>query len=89
MASPTRPAVFATESLGRTFKLTKLGSLADLDAEIVSRQKAHPTNPMAWAALQYQRMMASGEGSLVLPVATSFITEPTTIHEYFSRLPTL
>ncbi|WP_075122867.1 NmrA family NAD(P)-binding protein [Burkholderia paludis] len=86
-ASPRQLAEIASQVFGRAFKLSHLGSLADLDVEISSRQAAHPQNPMAWAALQYQRMMASSEGALTLPVTTgSFVSEPTTIYQFFSGL---
>ncbi len=62
--SPRQIADIFTKASGRTFTLEALGTLAELDAEIASRQAVAPNDPMQWAALQYHRMMASGRGKL-------------------------
>lgn len=47
---------------GRTFTIEKVGSLADLDAEIARRREAQPTNLFAWLPAMYWRGMLRGIG---------------------------
>lgn len=53
-----------TVATGRDFSVARLGSLADLDAEIGRRQHAEPTNLLAWLPLAYWRAMLNGTGKL-------------------------
>jgi uncharacterized protein YbjT (DUF2867 family) len=62
--SPRELSALASSVYGRPFALKANGSLADLDAEIARRQAQDPQDPMAWAGLQYHRLMATGEGKL-------------------------
>lgn len=63
-ASPRQLVDIAGSVAGKPFALHCLGSLDDLDAEIVRRQAEAPEDPMVWAGLQYHRAMASGRGKL-------------------------
>ncbi len=85
--SPRQLAEIASSALRRPFALEQRGGMEELDKEIATRQAAQPDNPYAWAALQYQRLMASGESALRLPVASDLIGEPFLIHQFLSGLP--
>jgi uncharacterized protein YbjT (DUF2867 family) len=62
--SPREIAEIAARVYGKPFALTHNGPLAELDAEIATRQATSPHDPMPWAGLQYHRVMATGEGKL-------------------------
>jgi uncharacterized protein YbjT (DUF2867 family) len=65
--SPRQIAQIAASVTGRPITLNRLGTLADLDATVAQRQQEHPDNPLAWAGLQYHRLMANGSGQLRHP----------------------
>jgi uncharacterized protein YbjT (DUF2867 family) len=62
--TPTQIAATLSALTGTPFTLVPYGTLAELDTEIARLQAAEPHNPMAWAGLQYHRIMASGSGKL-------------------------
>lgn len=50
--------------LGRPITVKKLGTLADLDAEIDGRLNANPEDMFSWLPLMYWRGMLNGKGKL-------------------------
>lgn len=84
--SPRQLAEIASSAFGRPFALDERGGMDALDKEIATRQAAQPETPYAWAALQYQRLMASGEAALRLPVSSGILGEPVRIHQFLSGL---
>lgn len=80
--------VAATEAgLGRPIVVRQMGSLTDLDAEILARRRAEPANPLAWLPLMYWRGMLSGKGALgPLQNARFPGIVPTSVREYVSGI---
>lgn len=67
--------------------MKKLGTLADLDAEIARRLQAEPDNLYAWLPLMYWRGMLNGKGKLgPLMNAQYPAIEPTGVREYVKRM---
>ncbi|MBB4302579.1 nucleoside-diphosphate-sugar epimerase [Rhodobium orientis] len=52
------------EGSGKSITVEKMGSLADLDAELERRRQAEPANMYAWLPLMYWRAMLSGKAKL-------------------------
>lgn len=74
-------------ALGRPINVKKLGTLADLDAEIARRQQAEPANVFAWLPLMYWRAMLNGKGKLgPLMNARYPAVRPTTVPEYVKKM---
>jgi nucleoside-diphosphate-sugar epimerase len=71
---------------GRTFTVEKLGTLAELDAEIARRRAAEPGNYYAWLPLMYWTAMLGGKVALG-PLANGRYPSirPTTVTEYVAR----
>lgn len=78
--SPRNLQDIAARVTGNAFELRALGGIVELDAEIAQRQASAPSDPMAWAALQYHRAMASGRGKLHLIANAQYPTlTPTSV----------
>lgn len=72
-----------TAGLGRPITVKKLGTLADLDAEIDQRLKEQPDNMFSWLPLMYWRAMLNGKGKLgPLMNAEYPDVHPTGVREY-------
>ncbi|NTZ63471.1 NmrA family NAD(P)-binding protein [Agrobacterium tumefaciens] len=52
------------EGSGKSLTVVRMGSLADMDAEIAKRQRADPQNMYAYIPLMYWRGMLNGKGKL-------------------------
>ncbi|HEX4991567.1 MAG TPA: NmrA family NAD(P)-binding protein [Candidatus Binatia bacterium] len=73
--------------LGRPVTVKKLGTLADLDAEIARRLQAEPGNMFSWLPLMYWRGMLNGKGKLgELQNAQYPAIHPTGVREYVKRM---
>ena len=74
------------ESSGNKLAVVHLGSLADLDSEILRRLQAEPKNMYAWLPLMYWRAMLSGKGKLgALANARYPEIHPLTVREFVKR----
>ena len=73
--------------LGRQITVKKLGTLADLDAEIDRCLKANPDNMLSWLPLMYWRGMLNGKGKLG-PLINAQYPEvhPTGVRGYVGRM---
>jgi nucleoside-diphosphate-sugar epimerase len=74
------------EASGKRLTVIRLGSLADLDAEIASRQRADSRNIFAYLSLMYWRAMLNGKGKLGQLVNSRYPhIRPMTVREYVQR----
>ncbi|MGD0840622.1 MAG: NmrA family NAD(P)-binding protein [Candidatus Acidiferrales bacterium] len=80
--------VEATASgLGRPIAVKRLGTLDDLNAEIVRRLQAEPRNMFAWLPLMYWRAMLNGKGKLGPLMNSTFpAIHPTGVREYVKQM---
>jgi uncharacterized protein YbjT (DUF2867 family) len=74
------------QSSGRSLTVVKMGSLADMDAEITQRQKANPQNMYAYVPMMYWRAMLSGKGKLGELVNARYpLGDLATVRDYIRR----
>ncbi len=75
------------EGFGDNIKTITLGSLPDLDAEIVKRMSDGPTDITSWLPLMYWRGMLSGKGRPGPLLNEQFPSiRPVTVRQYFAAL---
>lgn len=71
---------------GKTLRVERLGSLADLDARIDALQRADPADVYAYLPLMYYRSVLDGEGKLTDLMNDRYpAIRPTTVREYVER----
>ncbi len=71
---------------GNALAVVRMGSLADLDAEIASQQRADPQNIFAYLPLMYWRAMLNGKAKLGQLVNSRYPhIRPLTVREYVRR----
>lgn len=76
-------------ALGRPIAVKKLGTLADLDAEITRRLQAEPSNMFAWLPFMYWRGMLNGKGQLGPLMNAHYPTiRPMTVRDYVKQMKT-
>ena len=73
--------------LGRPITVKKLGTLADLDAEIDRRIQTDPNNMYSWLPLMYWRGMLNGKGKLGSLMNAQYPTvHPTSVRGYVEKM---
>jgi nucleoside-diphosphate-sugar epimerase len=73
--------------LGRPVTVKKLGTLADLDAEIARRLQAEPGNMFSWLPLMYWRGMLNGKGRLATLMNAQYpAVHPIGVREYVKTM---
>jgi len=74
------------DASGKPLAVVRMGSLADLDAEIANRQRADPQNIFAYLPLMYWRAMLNGKGKLGQLVNSRYPQiRPLTVREYVQQ----
>ena len=73
--------------LGRPVTVKKLGTLADLDAEIARRLQTEPGNMFSWLPLMYWRGMLNGKGRLATLMNAQYpAVHPIGVREYVKTM---